>query len=162
MTYNARIKTLLLIFFVIICTSVYSQEEKHDHIHHIYEIGVANSVVYFFVEKELAYGLHFHVVRNVKNTKFGYGFAYERIFDEHKHNTIGVVGSYNPMKSWNMNVSPGISFEDSEPSVLKFALHLETSYNFEVGRFHIGPLVEFAIDPDDYHFSLGLHIGLGF
>jgi hypothetical protein len=121
-----------------------------------------NSFVYFIGEKEIAYGLHLHLVRNIKHSKFGYGLAYERIFDEHKHNTIGIVGSYNPFKSLHINLAPGIAFEDSEPSDFKFAFHAETSYDFTLGNFHIGPLLEFAIDPEDFHISFGLHIGYGF
>jgi hypothetical protein len=156
------LKSLLAIVFGIISISAYSQEENHDHDHHNYELGVANSLVYFAGEKEFAYGLHIHLVRNIKHSKFGVGLAYERIFDDHKHNTIGVVGSYNPLKSWYINIAPGITFEDSEPSVLKFAFHAETLYDFNIGKFHIGPLLEFAVDSEDYHFSLGLHIGFGF
>ncbi len=162
MSYKIGLKSLLVIVLGIISASVYSQEENHNHDHHIHELGVANSFVYFAGEKEYAYGLHVHWVRNLKHSKFGYGFAYERIFDEHKHNTIGVVGSYNPIKSLHINIAPGIAFEDSEPTVFKFAFHVETSYDIELGNFHIGPLLEFAFDPEDYHFSLGLHIGYGF
>ncbi len=154
--------SLLGIIFAIISTSAYSQEENHNHDHHMYEIGVANSCVFFVGEKEFAYGLHIHLVRNIKHSKFGYGIAYERIFDEHKHNTVGIVGSYVPFKTMHLNIAPGIAFEDSEPSDFKFSFHAETSYDFNLGNFHIGPLLEFAFDAEDYHISLGLHIGYGF
>ncbi len=156
------INSVLLILFGLLTTSIYSQEINHNHDHHKYEIGLANSIVYFVGEKEYAYGLHLHLVRNIVHSKFGYGLAYERVFDDHKHNTIGIVGSYNPFKSLHINIAPGIVFEDSEPSDLKFALHAETSYDFELKNIHIGPLLEFAFDPEDYHISLGLHIGFGF
>jgi len=162
MKFNIELKLLLGIIFGLVSSSAYSQEENHNHDHHLYELGVANSLVYFVSEKESAYGLHLHLIRNIKHSKFGYGVSYERIFDEHKHNTIGIVGSYNPIKPLHIDVSPGITFEDSEASELKFAFHAETSYNFDLGSFHIGPLLEFAIDPEDYHISLGLHLGYGF
>ena len=169
-----QLKALLLILFGIISISAYSQEKHHDrehdhdhdhdhdHPHHLYELGVANTLVYFAGENEFAYGLHFHLLRNIKHSRFGFGLMYERIFDEHGHNTIGVVGSYNPFRSLHINIAPGIAFEDEEPSDLKFAFHAETIYDFHIGRFHIGPLLEFAVDPEDYHLSLGLHIGYGF
>ena len=157
------LKSLLSIVFVVVATSSYSQRDNHDqHDHHLYEFGVANSFVYFPREKEIAYGLHFHLVRGIKSSNFGFGIAYERVFDEHKHNSIGVVGSYSPIKSLHINVVPGIAFEDSDPSVVKFAFHIETSYGFNLGSFHIGPILEYAFDPEDYHISLGLHIGFGF
>ena len=52
--------------------------------------------------------------------------------------------------------------EDEEPSVLLFALHLEASYEWEIGDVHLGPVVEYAYDEEDAHISLGLHIGIGF
>ena len=82
-------------------------------------------------------------------------------FDEHKHNTIGFVASYRPTDGLNLNASPGLTFEDGN-SKANFALHLETSYEFEFNDFHIGPVLEFAYDPEDIHISFGLHIGFGF
>jgi hypothetical protein len=71
------------------------QENEHDHYHdhHKNEIGIANAPVYFLKEKVVAYGLHLHYVRTVKDSKFGIGLGYEHIFDEHRHITLGVVGS---------------------------------------------------------------------
>ena len=135
-------------------------EDHHDH--HKNEIGIANAPVYFVNEKEFAYGLHIHYVRKIKETKFGVGLGYERIFDEHKHNTIGIVGSYRPIDKFGINLSPGITFEDSESSNINFALHVEISYEFEINNFHIGPVLESAYDPEDIHISVGLHIGYGF
>lgn len=135
-------------------------EDHHDH--HRNEIGIANAPVYFLNEKEFAYGLHIHYVRNIKESKFGVGLGYERILDDHKHNTIGLVGTYRPIDAFGINLSPGITFEGRQNSNINFALHLETSYEFEIKNFHIGPVLECAYDPEDIHISLGLHIGYGF
>lgn len=157
-----KLYALLLIVSGIFSTSVYSQEINHNHDHHKHEFGVANSMVFLAKEKEIAYGLHLHLVRNIEHSKFGFGIAYERIFDEHKHNTIGIVGSYNPFKLLHISLTPGVSFNDNESSDLKFAFHAETSYDFNLGNLHLGPMLEVAFAPDDYHISLGLHIGFGF
>ena len=82
-------------------------------------------------------------------------------FDEHRHNTFGLVTTYRPIDRLNLNVSPGLTFEDGNSKV-NFALHLETSYEFEINDFHIGPVLEFIYDPEDVHISLGLHVGYGF
>ena len=153
---------LLLLFIGQILMAQHDDSTEHHHSHHKNEIGVANAPVYFIKEKEVAYGLHIHYIRNIKDTKFGVGLGYERIFDEHKHNTIGIVGSYRPISELVFNVSPGVTYEDNESSEINFALHLETSYEFEFDNFHIGPVLEFAYDPEDYHISLGLHVGYGF
>ncbi len=129
---------------------------------HKNEIGIANSPIYIIKEKEFAYGLHAHYIRGLKETKFGIGVGYERIFDEHKHNTIGVILSYAPIEHLALSLSPGITFNDNNASDLNFGLHLETLYEFEIGIFHIGPVAEFAYAVEDYHVSLGLHLGFGF
>lgn len=63
--------------------------------------------------------------------------------------------------SLSFSISPGITFEDEDPQA-NFAFHFETSYEFEVRGLHMGPVLEFAFDPEDIHISLGLHIGFGF
>jgi hypothetical protein len=138
--------------------------DHHDHHHHHHknEIGFASAPVYFVNEKEFSYGIHIHYVRTIKDSKFGIGLGYERIFDEHKHNTIGIVGSYRPTENFGINISPGITFEDGEESSTNFAIHLEASYEFAINNIHLGPVLELAYDPEDYHISLGFHIGYGF
>lgn len=160
-------KTFLTTLIILCSLTIFGQTKNVDnknndnHEHHKNEIGIANSPVYFIKEKVFAYGLHFHYVRNIPKTKFGLGLGYERIFDEHKHNTFGLVGTYRPIENLSFNVSPGFTFEDGNKTT-NFALHVETSYEFEIKNFHIGPAFEFAYDPEDYHISLGLHIGYVF
>lgn len=164
MNSKIRFKSLLVILCGIFTSSIYSQDINHDHNHdhHKYEIGVANSLVYFAKEKEVAYGLHLHFVRKIDHSKFGYGMAYEKIFDEHSHNFIGIVGNYNPFNRLHINLTPGVTFEQNESSKLKLAFHAETSYDFSFGNFHLGPLLELAFAPEDFHIGLGLHIGYGY
>ena len=150
---------------MILGNTVNAQSDEHNedhHNHHRNEIGIANALVYFVKEEVFAYGLHIHYVYNLAETKFGIGLGFERIFDQHKHNTLGIVGSFRPIDKLSIILSPGITFEDNENSNLNFALHFEVSYEFEINNFHIGPVLEFAYDPEDYHISLGLHIGYGF
>ena len=130
---------------------------------HKNEIGIANAPVYFLKEKEITYGFHFHYVRNIGNSPFGIGVGYERIFDEHQHQTFGVVGSYR-LYRLVFNIAPGVTFEkaEEEETEFLFAIHLEACYDFEFGNFHIGPAAEVAYDPEDIHLALGLHIGYGF
>ena len=152
---------ILALFSTLVGFNSFSQEDDHDcnHEHHKNEIGVANSPVYFIKEKEISYGLHIHYVRNI--SKFGLGLGYERIFDEHKHSTYGIVLMYRPIERLSFNFSPGVSFEAESTSGI-FAFHIESAYEFEINDFHIGPAFEFAYDAEDMHISLGLHIGYGF
>jgi hypothetical protein len=153
----------LALFTTIFSSNLIAQTTEHSgiHDHHKNEFGIANAPVYFIKEKVFAYGLHIHYLRNIPKSKFGIGLGYERIFDAHKHNTLGLVATYRPMDRLSINLSPGLTFEE-EISNANFALHIETAYEFEINDFHIGPVFEFAYDPEDIHISLGLHIGIGF
>ena len=157
-------KTLYCIVLFVL-TQTLSAQDSDNSIHsdnHKNEIGIANSPVFVLKEKEFAYGLHTHYVRNLNGTNFGIGVGYERIFDEHKHNSVGVIFSYAPIEQLHISLSPGFAFKDYDASELNLGIHLETSYEFEIGFFHVGPVAEFAYSPEDYHLSLGLHIGFGF
>jgi len=138
-----------------------NQDKKLTHENHQSEFGIAFSPVYFTNEKDIAFGMHVHYVYNIPNSKVGLGLGYERIFDQHKHNTFGLEAIYRPVEKLSLSLSPGLTFEenDSKPNL---ALHFETSYEFEVGEFHLGPAFEFAIDQEDIHLSLGVHLGFGF
>lgn len=152
---------LILLAFTQISLA-HSPDSHVDSDNHKNEIGIANAPIYLFREKEFAFGLHAHYIRSLKETRFGIGIGYERIFDEHKHNTIGMIINYAPVAHLSLGLSPGITFKDVNPSDLHFGVHLEALYEFEIGIFHIGPVAEFAYSADDYHVSFGVHLGFGF
>jgi len=157
-------KTPYILILFALTQSLFAQSPD-SHVNsddHKNELGIANSPIYIIKEKEFAYGLHAHYIRSLKETRFGIGVGYERIFDEHKHNSIGVILSYAPIEHLALSLSPGIIFNDNNASDLHFGLHLETLYEFEIGIIHIGPVAEFAYSADDYHVSLGVHVGFGF
>jgi len=148
-----------------------AQTEDHSHIHNDFEndhyhkkneLGIAISPVYFINENEFTYGIHLHYVRTIGESKFGIGLEAERIFDEHRHNTIGFSGSYRPVHPLSFSLSPGISFEGSDFSENHFSMHIETAYEFETKFLHLGPSLELGFSKEDLHISLGLHLGFGF
>ncbi|MCC6601438.1 MAG: hypothetical protein IT223_12320 [Crocinitomicaceae bacterium] len=168
-----RVKIILLISITFYCipsnaqynsigTEVKSATKDHYHEHHKNEIGIANLPVFFVNENRFSYGLHFHYIRKIKESKFGIGVGVEKIFDKQTHQMLGVVTSYTPLHHLNFIISPGLTIEDENLKNSDFALHIETSYEFEIKDFHIGPVFEFASDVEDIHISLGLHFGIGF
>lgn len=156
-----------ILFFVLLLIGkvLNAQTHQHDEHHHEHpnnELGIANHLVFLGNEHEFAYGLHLHYLRTFSESKFGAGFGYEQIFDEHSHKTIGIIGSYRPTSGLYFNISPGISFIGPENSTIRFAIHLESTYEIELNHFHLGPAIGFAYDFHDYHLSLGLHLAYGF
>ncbi len=137
----------------------HNNEDNHRHSNN--EISIATSAPYFVNEKKISYSLHAHYIYYIPNTQFGIGAAYEAILLEPKHNTFGFVTSYRPMERLSLALSPGITFENNNSTPF-FSLHTEIYYEFEIGKFHVGPAFEFAYDPNDYHLSLGLHVGFDF
>lgn len=153
---------LLISLFTLYSTILLGQEHEHDHEHsHVNEIGVSFAPVYFIGEQEFSFATHLHYVYNFPHTKWGVGVGYERIFDEHKHNFIGLELNYRPIHRLCFNISPGVAFEGEHKEEKDFAMHFETVYEFELGAFHVGPVIELAYHPEDWHISAGIHVGLG-
>jgi len=158
----------LLSIFIFASISLYSQEhnhqdEHHEHEHPKNEIGFSNNIVFNATENEFAYGVHLHLIRTVgKSDKFGLGLGYERIFDDHKHNSVSLIFMYRPVEHLSFNIAPGVVWLDSEENSLKPAMHIEGIYEWQLGHFHLGPLLGIAFNTEDFHASVGLHLAFGF
>jgi hypothetical protein len=140
----------------------HEHEYKHIHEHRSEEFGIATGPVYLVSHEEWVAGLHVHYVYRIfPNPKFGLGLGYEHLFDEHKHNFIGLIGAYNPIEHLAFTLAPGIVFE-GETREKSFALHFETLYEFELGSFHLGPVAGMGYSPEDLHLSLGVHFAYSF
>lgn len=161
-----KISFSILVISLIFSLNTFAQdlhEHEHEHecSHHANEIAVASTYVYFPGEKAFAPGLHFHYVRNIPGTRFGLGVGYEKIFDEHSHNTIGIIGSYRPVDKLSLMLSPGITLGTHEKTA-GFSVHFETTYEFVYKMIHFGPVAGIGWDGEDYHIGGGIHIGIGF
>jgi hypothetical protein len=162
---NISFKSFLFLFLMLVSRGLAAQSHEHSEPHHEHpknEIGLANHLVYLVNDQEFAYGLHIHYLRAFKSSKFGAGLGYEQIFADHSHLTLGVIGSYRPTDHLYLQLSPGIAFIGTEDPMVRFALHLETTYEFEFNHIHLGPALGFAYNSEDYHVSLGLHLAYGF
>ncbi len=159
-------KYILLFIILFISFISFGQTETEldlleDHIDHHNHFGVATGPVYILNESEFAPGVHLHYMRLLEagNAHFGIGLGVEAIFDEHRHYATSLNLSYLPIHALTLTVAPGIQFApDSED----FTTHFEAVYEFEIGKVHLGPVLEYAWAPNDAHAMLGLHIGFGF
>jgi hypothetical protein len=155
------------LIFLFLCSgnNIIGQSNHADHDHHHHpknELGLGNYLVYLAGEKELSYGLHVHYLRTIEDSKFGVGLGFEQIFDEHDHQTLGIIGSYRPIYPLVISISPGILFQGGERSTVNFALHAEAVYEFEINNFHLGPAMGIGYASSETHISFGLHFAYGF
>jgi hypothetical protein len=146
--------------------------DKKPFTHEGLELALSNALVFLVNEDALAYSLHVHGVYTFTGSQWGLGLGYERVFDDHGHDTFGVVGCYRISHPLAFCLSPGLTFADhdddhdddhdeheEEGSHGEFSLHAELGYEFHIGSLHVGPALEFAYAPEDIHIGLGLHIG---
>lgn len=160
---------IIILLFVILPVTLFSQEdvhpeEGHTHSHKKNEISAGVGVVTLQHEDELAAGLHLHYVRGVAfHDKLGVGLGFETIFDEHKHYTISAVFQYRVYKGWSVAYAPGLLMVKEDGIwEYQFAQHFETAYEWEIGKFHIGPMAEIGVEPHGTHYMIGVHFGIDF
>lgn len=144
---------------------------KHDHDpvegdahHHHNEISVAAGLVPLIAEDELTWGIHLHYIRGIdKKGKVGVGIGLETIIDEHKHYTVSAVLHYRIVKGLIFSLAPGLLIlKQDDEFVYQYAQHIELAYEFEVGEFHIGPVVELGLERVGVHYLGGVHFGIDF
>lgn len=156
---------LSTIVFTLISFYVFGQSHDEDHHHHQKnEISLAAGIVLPTSEDEISAGLHLHYIRGIAfENKLGIGAGLETIIDEHKHFMLSVVFQYRIYKGWTVAYGPGILFvKEYESYETQFAQHIETAYEFDIGLFHIGPMVEVGISKEDIHYMAGVHFGIDF
>lgn len=152
------IVTILYSFFISAHSQSINQKAKSQN-----SIAMTTSPLYLIREGDLAIGMRFHYIRQIKpGSKYGIGLGLERIFDEHGHNAINALGSYQATENWIFLAAVGIGSEDENLTETNFTTHFETIYQLYLKAFRIGPAFEFSWDPEDIHFGLGLRLGAMF
>lgn len=168
---SRKIISALVITLIILPRGLTGQNHEHSHEHNHghqhpehprYEIGVGNYLSYLAGEQEIAYSLHVHFLRSFEESRFGFGLGYEHIFDEHVHRSLGIIGTYRLSPPLIFSLSPGILFPTEENQDVRFVLHSEAVYEFELNHFHIGPALGLATSFEESHFSIGLHFAYAF
>jgi len=163
----SRLTILSVLVFItasLISISGFSQDHEHKHHHPVNEVGIALGAFFLDQEDEVRMGMHLHYIRAVAlNQKFGIGAGFETIFDEHQHYTVSLVFQYRIIGGWTVAYAPGILWVKEEGEFeTQFAQHIETAYEFELGKFHIGPMAEVGFEKHGTHYMLGVHLGIGF
>jgi hypothetical protein len=150
-------------------TSAFSQlsteDTSHSHElehHHGDEVGVAIGIVPIPEENEIALGMHLHYIKGIGKKKiYGLGLSFETIFDEHRHYTFSIVNQFRIYKGLIASYAPGLLLIKEESGIeYQFAQHFEIAYEFNIGHFHVGPLVDLSIEKAGMHYMAGLHFGI--
>jgi len=157
------------VFLLLNGSVILAQDHEHDHdlsdhnhVHPNNEIGLGNYLSYLAGEKQVAYGLHIHYLRYFMESSFGAGIGYEQIFDEHGHRSLTLIGTYKSDFPLILSLAPGILFGNPEIPSVRFVVHTEAIYEFEIGQFHLGPALEFATTFEEYHIGMGIHAAYAF
>ena len=139
------------------------KHEEHSHHDEKNEIGGALGVVFDLNEHNTSSGLHLHYTRMFggKLKKVGVAPGLEFVFGEHKHYALQLMLVYRPFHGWWISAGPGISYFDHHDE-LQASGHIETGYEFDAGKVHFGPVVEYSWVSEDQHIMLGLHLGVPF
>ena len=88
------------------------------------------------------------------------GVGGEIIFADEEHYALLFPLSVYPWRGLVLAVAPGIEWAEHEgKQESSYTTHLEAAYTFEVGRFDVGPVVDYSISDDDEHYMIGIHIG---
>jgi len=158
---------LIPIFIISVLFTIkgYAQDhhEKHKHSHKN-EISIAVGIVPLVAEDKLTGGIHLHYIRGIgKTNRFGIGAAVETILDEHKHITISAAFQYRVYKGLIFGYGPGLLIrKEGSETEYQFAQHFEVAWEFELGKFHLGPMAEVGFEKNGVHYMIGIHFGLDF
>jgi len=151
-----------ILFSLLFISTIFSETEHiHNHSHED-EFGMAIGLVPGHDDENNSLGLHLHYIKGVnEKNDFGIGISLETIFDEHKHNSISLIGTYHFNNGFSIAYAPGILFSDHNGETeTEFTQHLEFYYEYELKHFHIGPQIDIGFDEDEVHYMIGLHFGI--
>jgi hypothetical protein len=157
-----------VIFLNFLAISVSGQQLNidHDHLHdnHKYHVGFGVAGTHLSGETGIAPGFHLHFIRQLGHEKhWGIGLGYEAIIEETLHNSFNLLANFRPFDFLSFIAGPGLVFgkHDGKTEILP-AFHTEAVFEFNLGKIHLGPMIGFGIDKEESHFSVGLHVGIGF
>lgn len=166
--------TKLQLFFFSILISLFlwplmahgkhSHDHNHDHDPHDYHIGLGITGSIIVNENVLAPGFHIHFIRQLGHfNQWGFGLGYEAIADEHWHNGLNLLFNYRPLRFLSLLAGPGLTMVNhgGKTEILP-AFHTEAVFEFDVKGLHVGPVISYGRDTEDSHFSVGIHVGIGF
>jgi hypothetical protein len=158
--------TFLLSVFLLPLSAqdAHSHDHDHDHDPHKHHIGFGIAATKLLNENVLAPGFHVHFIRQLgHHNQWGLGVGLEVIADENWHSGLNLLFNYRPLRFLSLLAGPGLAVVKHEGDVEFLpAFHTEAVFEFDIGNLHVGPMIGYERDTEHSHFSVGIHIGIGF
>lgn len=110
-------------------------------------------------------GIHIHVGKRLGQhgilAHLSLGVGGEAIVAEHEHYALMGFASAHPWRGLVLSVGPGIEWAEHEGEwESQYSTHLEAAYVFDVGEWHIGPVIDYSWTDHGAHFTAGVHFGI--
>ena len=155
-------------------------EEAHDHGHHGHdlsgpELGLSAGYVHLQEEEENVLGVHAHLLKRLGDEGisryFAIGLGAEYLFSDSAHYAAMLSFAAHPWRGLALSVSPGVQWAEHEDEhegeheaevEAEYSTHIEATYVFPLGKYDIGPLIDYSWTKDEVHYMIGIHVGLHF
>ncbi len=145
-------------------------DHGHDHGHAHgegdagYEIGFSIGSVHLVEEDQDELGLHVHISKRLGHEglwgQLSLGVGAEFILGDHEHQALMLPLSYAPWRGLILGIAPSIEWAEHEGErESAYATHAEVAYVFEIGKYDIGPVVDYSKTSDEEHYMIGIHFG---
>ncbi|MFT5240459.1 MAG: hypothetical protein ACI9OU_001271 [Candidatus Promineifilaceae bacterium] len=165
--------TKSLCTFMIVLAGIVSTQQAHSadahagHSHDItgLELGITAGFVHLEGEDEDAPGLHVHLNKRLSHegplSRVALGVGGEIILADHEHYALMAPLTFYPWRGLMLSIAPGIEWAEHDGATeSEYTTHIELGYGFEMGKYDIGPVIEFAQTADEEHYMLGVHFGI--
>ena len=134
------------------------------------EIGLSAGALYSPNHKEWGMSAHIHYFRTIFHSSWSLGGSVEQAWLDGSHWTFAAGVKYE-LDHFSFGVLPGVMFLNhnasegsTEPDKkFLFSIHTEIVYELiHLGKFHLGPAVDYAWAKNHSHFMFGIHGAISF
>ncbi len=156
-------KFTLLVFFILLTSKAFSQEESSgSEKERNFEITTSGVYSYSVEDKEGIGAIEIHPCYWLDNSRIGVGLAYAMKFtDETILSDLSLLGSYEAAKWATINTGASFGFPNGTArEELTIGFYFEVEWNYEINeRFHIGILTGTVVGSET-ELTTGLQMGI--
>jgi len=159
---------IIVLFLIIPLIQINAQEDEHKNLDTVkhkkdpgLEIVFSSLFIYNSESENLDPTTELHITYWTTH-KWAFGVGYSMVFEEDKRigHELAVLVSHKPWSFLTVNMGPSFSLPNSHIDT-KVSAYLEGEFNFELGEFHVGPLIGTLLGENVRPFA-GMHLGYEF